>query len=92
MAANGLSERTRITVTVGLAVVVLTAVVSGTLAWAKLDGRVDAHAGNCDVHHTTSDLDARYMPREVSDERYRALLERSTRIEAKLDRLLEEQR
>ena len=57
----------------------------GVMAWARIDG----HTHDCNIHHTTAQLDAAYTRRDVYDERQEAVEARLERIETKIDRLTE---
>jgi hypothetical protein len=52
-----------------------------------LQGGVVAHCGNVDIHHSSAALDANYVQKGVSDQRYIEIIRRLDRIDNKLDSL-----
>jgi len=66
--SNGtLSERTKLPLS--LVALVLGAVLALSGAWA----RIEAHAANLDLHHSTQQLDQTYLRQDVATEQLKAI-------------------
>jgi hypothetical protein len=87
MAESTISEKTRLPLSLVIAVAVLVAGAAGGFQVVK--SSLDEHKGNCALHHDTEQLDERYVLQQVSTERYERLSKVMERIEAKLDRIEE---
>ena len=86
--ANGatLTDKLKVSWPVLIALLALTVGVVST--FGSLSASVATHQANCDIHHATADLDARYMNKEFALDRWTKLELRLLRFEDKLDMLL----
>jgi len=89
MVGTPINEKT--SMSLGMVVIIIGAVVavvapSVGLYWTSVT-RLDAHLSDCGIHHSTEQLDGRYMLKQTSDERYERLSQTMDRIEGKLDKL-----
>lgn len=67
-------------------IMTLLAIILGMILWYA---RIDAHAQDANLHHTSAQLDECYTRRDTYDDQQASLDKRLTRIEDKIDRITE---
>ncbi len=75
------------TITLGLAIVLLTIIVGFAGYHAAQSQAVEDHINDANIHWSKGELDETYMPRPELQSELRAIRHQLDRIEAKLDRL-----